>query len=731
MRRLPQAVKARFAGRADSEHEQALVRLLIAVLIFCYLAALAAFSGGHDSVLSWTLGVLVAESVVGLGLVVAIFRRPGKSLIRRVIGMVADFSTLGILMTINGPGLAPLYIVYLWVAIGNGLRFGTQYLKVAVAMATLSFLIVILGTEYWHQNQRLAWGLLIGLIAIPSYLSSLLNALTRATDEARRANAAKSVFLANMSHELRTPLNGVIGMSELLATTKLSSEQRECSEVIQTSARSLLALVEDILDISAIEIGKLKRTDSEFQPSYLLHGIQVMLQPTALAKEVAFEIATSDNVPDALRGDGDRLRQILVNLVSNAIKFTERGTVSVQVSRAAHPDPAVAALRISVRDTGIGIPADAQARIFQAFEQADGGHGRRHGGTGLGTTIAKSLTELLGGRIGFESIHGAGSHFWVEIPFPVVQLLDVEVESQRSASRENVIAFDDPFMRHRLRVRSMRLLIADDQEANITVLRRLLNKAGHEVHVVHSGEEVLSAIENERFDAGIIDLHMPGLSGIDVLRQARVMEAGQRVTPFIILSADALATTVRACEEAGARAFLSKPVALNRLLEVLTEIAIGVDKQDAQPAVARSVVASRDPQEAAISSEALQGLAELQLGDDFVALFVDECLRDSLKIIGELSRCGATGHWDAFRDQCHALKGVAANMGACHLVADASASMRLPNWQLTRDWLSCVDGLRQQHERARVELKNALRSERKGDGRSASSDPASHRFDPN
>lgn len=728
MSRLLGTVKVRFAGRADSEHEQALVRLLIAVLIFCYLAGLAAFSGQRDSVLSSTLGVMVAESIVGLALVVAIALRPKPSLVRRVIGMVADFSTLGILMTINGPGLAPLYIVYLWVAIGNGLRFGTQYLKVAVAMATLSFLIVILGTEYWHQNQRLAWGLLIGLIAIPSYLSSLLNALTRATDEARRANAAKSVFLANMSHELRTPLNGVIGMSELLATTKLSSEQRECSEVIQTSARSLLSLVEDILDISAIEVGKLKRTDSEFQPSYLLHGIQVMLQPTALARGIAFEIATHDNVPDVLRGDGDRLRQILVNLVSNAIKFTEQGTVSVQVSRADHTDPAIAALRISVRDTGIGIPVDAQSRIFQAFEQADGGHGRRHGGTGLGTTIAKSLTELLGGRIGFESIHGTGSHFWVEIPFPVVQVL--EVESEAPASRENVIAFDDPFMRHRLRVRSMRLLIADDQEANITVLRRLLNKAGHEVHVVRSGDEVLAAIENERFDGGIIDLHMPGLSGLDVLRQARVMEAGRRLTPFIILSADAMATTVRDCKQAGARAFLSKPVALNRLLEVLTEIAIGVEKQEAQPVVATSAIASRDAQEAAISSEALQGLAELQLGDDFVALFVDECLRDSLKVIGELARCGATAHWDAFRDHCHALKGVAANMGARHLVADASGSMRLANWQLARDWQSCVDGLREQHERARVELKDALRVARKTGGRNASSDPATHRHDP-
>jgi len=728
MSRLLGTVKQRFAGRSDSEHEQALVRLLIAVLIFCYLAALATFSGQRDSILFWTLGVMVAESMVGLGLVVGIALKPAASPVRRVIGMVADFSTLGILMTINGPGLAPLYIVYLWVAIGNGLRFGTRYLKVAVGMATLSFLIVILGTEYWHQNQRLAWGLLIGLIAIPSYLSSLLNALTRATDDARRANAAKSVFLANMSHELRTPLNGVIGMSELLATTKLSNEQRECSEVIQTSAKALLALVEDILDISAIEVGKLKRSESEFQPSYLMHGIQVMLQPTALAKGIAFEIATSDNVPDVLRGDGDRLRQILVNLISNAIKFTERGTVSVSVSRVDHPDASIASLRISVRDTGIGIPADAQIRIFQAFEQADGGHGRRHGGTGLGTTIAKSLTELLGGRIGFDSIHGAGTHFWVEIPFPVVQSL--EVVDEIPASRENVIAFDDPFMRHRLRVRSLRLLIADDQEANITVLRRLLNKAGHEAHVVHSGDEVLAAIENERFDGAIIDLHMPGLSGLDVLRQARVMEAGHRLTPFIILSADAMATTVHDCEQAGARAFLSKPVALNRLLEVLTEIAIGVEKQETQPVASSAGTAARDSAESAVSSEALQGLAELQLGADFVALFVDECLRDSRKIIGELGRCGTTDYCDAFRDQCHALKGVAANMGARHLVADASSAMRLANWQLARDWHSCVDGLRAQHERARVELKDAVRIGSSRGSRNASSDPASLRHDP-
>jgi two-component system sensor histidine kinase RpfC len=704
------SLKARYANRPDSEHGQAFVRLAILTVVLIYLCGVGTVAGFHDPDLRTVLLFVLIEFLVGTGILVGIARQPGVSRSRRVIGMVADYTMMGAAMHLMGAHLAPVYVVYLWVTIGNGLRFGPRFLLGAVGLASLSFLFVITSTPYWQENQALAWGLLAGLVAIPAYLTSLLRALTRATEEARRANEAKSRFLANMSHEFRTPLNGIVGMSELLATTKLNAEQRECSDVLQASARTLLALVEDVLDISAIEAGKLKRVDADFRLSDILRGIQLMLQPTAQKKGLVFQVDIAKEVPDFLHGDGNHLRQVLVNLVSNAVKFTEHGRVLVSVSRVGATWESRALLRFSVRDTGVGIPESAQPRIFQAFEQADNGHGRRFGGTGLGTTIAKALTELIGGTIGFESREGEGSHFWAEMPFEIAPEAEIAAEAEKRAPElvygsENIIAFDDPFVRHRARVRPLRLLVADDQPANLTVLCRLLEKAGHQAQTVESGEDVLAALEDGHFDGVIIDLHMPGVSGLDVLKQVRVMEAGaQPLTPFIVLSADATAATVRACEQAGARAFLTKPVVVARLLDALADVALGSSERQIQPA---QIAAQAAAEEQVISRNVLEELKELQLGNDFLTLFIDECMRDALKSIGELERTGASAQWDMFRDHCHALKGVAGNMGAVRLASAASESMRLGNWQLAREWRPRIKGLREQLETARVALKAA------------------------
>ena len=706
-------LRARYANRPDSEHGQAFVRMAILTVVLIYLCGVGTVAGFHDPDLRTVLLFVLIEFLIGTGILVGIARQPGVSRIRRVVGMVADYTMMGAAMHLMGAHLAPVYVVYLWVTIGNGLRFGPRFLLGAVGLASLSYLFVITTTPYWLENQALAWGLLAGLVAIPAYLTSLLRALTRATEEARRANEAKSRFLANMSHEFRTPLNGIVGMSELLATTKLNSEQRECSDVLQASARTLLALVEDVLDISAIEAGKLKRIDADFRLNDTLRGIQLMLQPTAQKKGLVFQIDVAKEVPDFLHGDGNHLRQVLVNLVSNAVKFTEQGRVLVSVSRVGPVWESRALLRFSVRDTGIGIPESAQPRIFQAFEQADNGHGRRFGGTGLGTTIAKALTELLGGTIGFESREGEGSHFWVELPFEMAAQAEAAAQTRKGPELayggENVIAFDDPFIRHRARVRPLRLLVADDQPANLTVLCRLLEKAGHHADTVDSGEDVLSALEDGRFDGVIIDLHMPGVSGLDVLKQVRVMEAGaQQLTPFIVLSADATAATVRACEQAGARAFLTKPIAVNRLLDSLADIALGSSESQIKPA---QIAAEAEAVESIISRNVLEELKELQLGNDFLSLFLDECMRDALKSIGELEKTGAAGQWDMFRDHCHALKGVAGNMGAVRLASVASEAMRLGNWQIAREWRQRIKTLREQLEVARIALKTASASQ--------------------
>jgi two-component system, sensor histidine kinase RpfC len=567
-----QSLAKLFANRSDSEHQQGIIRLAITSIFLIYVGGITFFGGSAVWHLSAVLWVLAVEGLVGLLILIAIAFNPGASNARRWVGMALDYSMMAATMFFLGEVAAPMYVVFLWVTIGNGLRYGRNFLYAAIACAAVSFLIVILTTDFWRAHDFLSYGLLLGLIAIPLYLASLLSELTAAVDEARRANAAKSRFLATMSHELRSPLNGIIGMSELLSAMKLSVEQRECADVIQTSAQTLAMLVEDVLDISAIEAGKLKRQDANFSLRDLVRRLRTMLMPFAAAKDLKFDINLPDTLPSRVRGDGGHLLQVLMNLLHNAIKFTESGSVELKITEQSRTLENVKVC-FSVRDTGVGIPDSQIEKIFQAFEQLDTGPTRRYGGTGLGTTIAKTLTELMGGTIGFENNEDGGSHFWVVLEF---QLLGAEAhplkDFKQSYRAEKVVAIDDPFVRHRARVKALKILVADDIAANRIVLQRLLERAGHDVVLAVDGESALDKLADFVFDIAFIDLHMPGVSGLDVIRQAKVMQAGMSAIPIIALSADATTDSIRDAEAAGANLFLTKPIVVTKLLDAIVEL---------------------------------------------------------------------------------------------------------------------------------------------------------------
>jgi len=694
-------LRARLADRPDSEHGQATVRLVMLFVIYAYLQL---FVDGRPEVaraLWLSEAYLAIEIGVAIGIVGWLLWRPGVSHPRRVLGMVADYSLMGVGLFLLGDLLAWLYVVIMWVTVGNGLRFGPRYLYAAIGFAFVTFGTAVAITPYWQQNLSLALGLLVGLVAVPLYLSSLLRALTEATRAAKAASEAKSRFLANMSHEFRTPLNGIIGMSDLLVTTPLSAEQRDSAHVIQTSAKALQALVDDVLDIFKIEAGKFRSSHADFSLPELVRGIQVMLMPSAHAKGLRFEAKVAEGVPTLLHGDSNQLRQVLVNLLSNAIKFTDQGQVTLAIDAVGgEPASSRVQLRFSVRDTGIGMPPEALVGIFDAFEQVETGLGRRFGGTGLGTTIAKGLTEQMGGQIHVESRLGEGSHFWIEVPLGVVERSDAA-----PASISNVIPFDDPFVRHRARVEPMRILVADDQPANRMVLRRLLEKAGHRPHIVDDGDDVLMALEAQTFDVVITDLHMPGADGLDIIRQTRFMEAGSgRRTPFIVLTADATAEAREACMRAGAMAYLTKPIVIDRMLEKLAEIALGGGAAiSAMPAEPKVVV--REPDGSVISQHILDELREMGLGEAFVQRFLGECTRDARKCLVDLEESARVGNWDAARDACHALKGAAGNMGAVRLAETASAGMGMRSDQLLKEWRSLLQTLSQQLDQALVALR--------------------------
>lgn len=743
MIRHARQLQKHLSRRPDTEHEQAIVRLIIAALILGYLSILE-FGGGHQEWLYQSMLVILGETVLAIALVVSVCIDDKVSAPRRLIGMVGDYVTVGAMMTLGGSSLAPLYVIYLWVTIGNGLRYGQQYLVASTGIAAASFLLVIQYSSYWQGNAPLAWGLLLGIVAIPVYLMKLLKALTSARDEARRADAAKTRFLATMSHEFRTPLNGIVSASELLSVTDLNSEQRESAEILQASAKSLLGLVEDVLDIARIEAGKVRQRVDDFSLAGLLRSVELVLRPLADKRRLAFTVDIDRDIPDRLHGDEDHLRQIIMNLASNALKFTEEGSVRIAVSGIGETRGDSVLVHIAVKDTGIGIPQSAQARIFEAFEQVDQGHSRRYSGSGLGTTIAKSLTELLGGTIGFESTEGQGSHFWLTLRLQIAadqQSRDVEspVVADRASSGSdslvaqadvadksglpttsgrvrprlvasvgnpaNVVAIDDPFFRHRsLGLGAMKILIADDQPTNLAILCRLLEKAGHRFHQVSSGDEVLGALEHSQYDCVIVDLHMPGCSGVDTIRQARVMESGGRRTPFIVLTADVTAEAVRECEVAGARAFLTKPIVASKLLEVLGDVAReNADERRSVLEVARGGSAI-----SLLNNDALTELAKLGLGDDFLRLFITECHVDATRCLNNMEKLFTACNWEGVREQCHALKGVAMNMAALRLVTDVSTMMNLDSTQLAREGRQRIKSLQWCLESTRMALLQSI-----------------------
>jgi two-component system sensor histidine kinase RpfC len=719
MRAFVNRIQVRLANRPDSEHSQALVRIGVLSVVLLYLV-LRPTQNSDAYVL--VLQMVASGFVVGTLLIAWLLKQPGVSHVRRAIGMMFDYGLMAAAMIRLGEPLAWVYIIILWVTIGNGLRYGNRYLRIAVGAAVASFGAVLLLSEYWMRNRELGLGLLFGLIAVPLYLSGLLRALTRATEAARKANEAKSRFLANMSHEFRTPLNGLAGMSELLATTRLDSEQRECLNTIQASTRSLLSLVEDVLDISAIEAGKLKLNLAHFSLHELIDGIGLILQPTARAKQLTYEARIAADVPAQLCGDAGHLQQVLLNLAGNAVKFTDHGSVTLDVSRVS-ADPVKPRLRFTVIDTGIGISASSRARLFEAFEQADATLSRRYGGTGLGTTIAKGLTEAMGGSIGFESGENRGSRFWVELPFevlaPAQRAIEIPValpttNAAVSISGENVIAFTDPFLRHRARVRSMHILMADDHAANRMVLERILQKAGHRAVAVEDGEAVLSALEANDYDAVIVDLHMPGVSGLDLLRQMRVMEAGGgRRTPVLVLSADVTPESIQRCEQAGARAFLAKPVVASRLLDILAEITVA--GHVATPtSMARVELASSD---GVLDFGILDELASLGMGDVFEREFVTQCLHDANASVLGLQQAGDRQDWEQVREHAHALKGVASNLGLVRLATAGGELMSLADWQISREWRQRLAGLRERlvHGQSALKTRAEMRTARNSD----------------